>query len=93
VAAEDGRAYNGWPSYETWPVHLWLTNDPGTEATCRELVANEGTVGAAGEALRDFVEEASPLADQSGLFTDLLGAALGRVDWRAVAAHFAREGR
>ncbi|MGZ3638071.1 MAG: DUF7249 family protein [Ktedonobacterales bacterium] len=29
----DERGYNGWTNYATWNVHLWLTNDPQTEAT------------------------------------------------------------
>lgn len=29
--------YNGWTNYETWCVHLWLTNDEGKYNHCREL--------------------------------------------------------
>jgi len=29
--------YNGWTNYETWDVHLWLTDDQGTYNFCREL--------------------------------------------------------
>lgn len=29
-----GKTYNGWPSYETWLVHLHLTNTENTLQTC-----------------------------------------------------------
>jgi hypothetical protein len=32
--------YNGWPNYETWVVHLWLSNDAGSEQAMRDLVPN-----------------------------------------------------
>jgi hypothetical protein len=81
--------YNGWPNHETWLVHLWLTNDPATDTVCRQLVgAVEQTVGEAAEALKSLLEEESPLADQAGMYADLLTAALARVDWRAIAAHW-----
>lgn len=31
-------AYNGWTNYETWCVHLWLSNEEGSYRTCRGLV-------------------------------------------------------
>jgi len=87
----DERGYNGWPSYETWLVNLWMGNDPATDAICRELVAGTGSIGEAAEALKDLVEEDSPFQEQSGLYVDLLGAALARVDWRALAEHYRRD--
>ena len=29
-------AYNGWTNYETWCIHLWLTNEEGTYNHCRD---------------------------------------------------------
>ena len=86
--ASSASGYNGWPTYETWLAHLWLTNDPATDTACRQLVAAAQTVGEAAEALKDLMEEESPLADQAGPYADLLTAALARVDWRAIAAHW-----
>jgi hypothetical protein len=31
------QRYNGWTNYETWCVHLWLTNEEGTYNHCRDL--------------------------------------------------------
>jgi hypothetical protein len=81
--------YNGWPSYETWLVALWLGNDPETEALVQGLVAAAESPYDAAQALKALVEELSPLGETSGLHTDLLTAALSHVDWHAVAQHFA----
>lgn len=35
--AQDDKSYNGWSNYETWCVHLWLSNDEGTYRHCRSL--------------------------------------------------------
>jgi hypothetical protein len=34
--SNDTQTYNGWTNYETWCVHLWLTNDEGTYNYWRE---------------------------------------------------------
>ena len=37
--------YNGWKNYETWCVHLWLSNDEPTYRACRQI-ARECKAGA-----------------------------------------------
>ncbi len=39
------------------------------------------------EQVQEEFEEASPLADQASVYSDLLNAALGDVDWHAIADH------
>jgi hypothetical protein len=81
-------AYNGWPNYETWVVHLWLSNDQGTEQTMHDLVTEASSCYAAGDTIQMWVEEQCPLAEQASVFVDLLGHALGRVEWAEVARAF-----
>jgi hypothetical protein len=33
---DDTKGYNGWTNYETWCVHLWLTNEEGSYRYWRE---------------------------------------------------------
>jgi len=87
MAGRESR-YNGWPSYETWLVFTWLTNDPLPYEDCVSLAKSVDDAHAAADALRDYVEELSPLLGEASLYTDLVTAALGRVDWAALARHF-----
>ncbi|MBT9281990.1 MAG: hypothetical protein KM312_04950 [Hydrogenibacillus schlegelii] len=84
---EDGRfpcGYNGWKNKETWLVHLWLTNDPGTYEAAREA-ALQGP-----ESLKTLVEE-RVLPEEASLAADLLSTALAWVDWEEVAGALAEE--
>lgn len=84
----DERGYNGWTNYATWNVHLWLTNDPQTDAAVRSLAQRASSLYEAAQAVRTYVEERNPLADDASLYTDLLSNALSTVDWDAVARAF-----
>ncbi len=86
--AERESRYNGWPSYETWLVFTWLTNDPVTYEDCVSLVRAADDAHDAADALKSNVEDQSPLVEEASLSTDLVNAALGRVDWAALARHF-----
>jgi len=81
-------SYNGWPSYETWLVFTWLTNDPATNEDCVSLARAADDAHDAADALKGYVEKLSPLLEEASLSTDLVTAALGRVDWAALARHF-----
>ncbi len=87
MAGREGR-YNGWPSYETWLVFTWLTNDPVTWEDCTTLARAADDAHDAADALKGYVEELSPLVEEASLCTELVTAALGRVDWAALAQHF-----
>jgi hypothetical protein len=80
--------YNGWPSYETWLVFTWLTNDPLTYADCIDLAREADDAHDTADALKGYVEDLSPLVEEASLFTDLVTAALGHVDWASLARQF-----
>jgi hypothetical protein len=72
MAGSDSR-YNGWPSYETWLVCTWLTNDPVTCEDCACLARSADHVHEAADALKRYVEEQSPLLEEASLCADLEG--------------------
>ena len=90
--------YNGWENYETWNVNLWLTNEESTDSELTEMAQNswneaeadktftreENAVFALADTIKEWVEEMTPELPAS-MFSDLLGAALGSVDWREIA--------
>lgn len=55
--SNDTTTYNGWTNYETWCVHLWLTNDEGSYRYWRE------------EAMRCFFEAPEYANVSNGLWT------------------------
>jgi hypothetical protein len=91
--SNDTKGYNGWSNYETWCVHLWLTNEEGSYRYWREEAGRhwregrENATETLAEQLKSELEEASPIQEAS-LFSDLLNAALGEVDWFEVAVAF-----
>lgn len=93
-------SYNGWTNYETWNVALWLGESGGFEDSeiaeylQRAIDDDETDIRAAATgSLADYLQE---MHDENrptvtGVYADLLGAALQAVDWREIASHYVDE--
>ena len=74
--------YNGWTNYETWIVNLWLTNEPYSYDMLQYVVKAFETVSEQAGELEHYVRnDDNALAGEFSMWSDLLGAALGRVNW------------
>jgi hypothetical protein len=92
------KTYNGWTNYETWAVKLWMDNEEGTynywQDVTRDilrrsvartyLTEREAAAIELADLLKAEHEEAAP--EVSGVFADLLSAALSEVDWHEIAS-------
>lgn len=63
--------------------------------SCRQVASGDWRIEEAPrqllvEALKEFVDDRSPLCDEASLYSDLLGSALYCVDWPAIAEAFLR---
>ena len=84
------KTYNGWTTYETWLVNLWLTNDMQDD----DLIASVKEVETdyeAKEILKDYVEEMVPFQGITNLFADLLRGALSEVNWYEIVKNWRGE--
>lgn len=87
------ESYNGWTNRESWLVALWLDNDEYTQGACAEIAKSHASDMAAGEAIRDLIENDDLFGELpvTGFLADLISGALARVDWREVGNHFRSE--
>lgn len=76
-------SYNGWSNYETWCVHMWLTNDEFTNNLLDSVANGQGTAYEKAAQFKEWVEDQAPRLS-AGIYSDLLLAALERVDWQEI---------
>lgn len=93
------KTYNGWNSYETWLVALWMDNSEGSQSfwqeRAEELVKDndddkDEATRALADQLKDEHEEANPCTG-SDIWADMMNAALSEVDWHEIASHYVDE--
>jgi len=62
---------------------------PGDDSVSKGyLTVMEMTKIGLADRIKSYVEENNPLADESTMYSDLLGAAISEVDWQEVAEHY-----
>jgi hypothetical protein len=96
------EGYNGWTNYETWVVNLWMDNEQGSQEFFREtakeihaetdayntgLTVTEMATIRFADWLKNYYEVENMPALR-GVYGDLLGAALGAVNWGEIARHY-----
>lgn len=89
--------YNGWANYETWNVALWMGEDGNYWAEIaqevwddaeadRSFTREERATLTLSDRLKDSHEENTPSV--TGVYADLLNAALSEVNWYEIAEHY-----
>ena len=80
----EDHTFNGWTNYETWAVNHWLAIEEADQEwlMALSLDPNIASLHDKAEVLKDMIADiTNPLIDQTGLYKDLLGAALDEVNW------------
>jgi hypothetical protein len=83
------NTYNGYKNYETWNVALWMDNDPGSQGYWMEQAENAESITTLADMMKDEHEESMP--EVTGVYADLLQAALDSVDWYEIAENYWEE--
>jgi hypothetical protein len=87
---ETEKGYQGWKNYETWDVALWIDNDQGLQEFIFERGIDAKDTSAFADSIKESIEGMAPELEVS-MFSDLLNAALGEVDWYELAESYLKQ--
>ena len=97
------QTYNGYANYETWLISVWIDNEQHTidgwldvakhhyniAEDRKYFTKKEEAVISFSEDMKEWYGDRVPDSDDiGGLFSDLLHAALGSVDWHELAGKY-----
>lgn len=88
------RTYNGWSTYETWLVNLWIQNDEALHAVLHDEVMSAENLYDAKQVLQAWLDNEYDMYIEErghGLFQDLLKGALSEVNWYEIAKNWRNE--
>lgn len=81
--------YNGWKNKETWLVNLWLGDTFAAMQEEGHRVTADVIESVTLDALYDAYGREADKNPTHGFMLDLLHCALGEIDYRELAAHYA----
>ena len=97
------QTYNGYANYETWLVSVWIDNDQRhidhwvdvakhhyniAEDSKHFTKREEAIISFSGDMAECYGDRVPDSDDIGGLWTDLIRAALGSVDWHELAGKY-----
>ena len=88
------ETYNGWTNYETWCLNIWIDNDQYLAERKAELIRevtlhyDDKQAYELSLLLENMVEELKDNALEVGLLSDLLGGAIGKINFFELAEHY-----
>jgi hypothetical protein len=84
--------YQGWANYPTWAVNLWLSNDESLYRETLERASEfKGAPHRLAGCLKDWVSDELAPDLGASFAADLLGYALGEVDWYEIATSWIQD--
>lgn len=82
------KGYQGWTNYETWAVNLHITNDYSSNKYWRERAEELNDELKLADELKAWLDDYAEKVEKYLLLSDLLNAALKKVDYFEIARAF-----